>query len=745
MNDDTHAKNRAWALSALDELQAFLDDADFEGDIDAETTAVGTARERLREARYGVVFLGAFNVGKSSLINALLGEAYLPAVFEECTDKITHVVRAGQIKTVLKLSSAAPPEETDALRDAIGGLGTHAAVLDGEAPNELTIAYDGNTSAELVESLKPLVTRDADEVHPAITPLRERTKEVVVYVPADRLAEDITLIDSPGIHSLLETGGRMMSEIIPDSHLLVCLLDSQNAGCEQNRQFVARLAELRSARLAEHRASKMLFVINKADQLNPGEIDVRGRRGPAKDLLRCLGGVVENPEVFFVSSLYALLSGQLSRNEITLEDLDNNNKVKIPYAVQQELRTDPDAINSVARYLMSRSNLAAFEDRVIDYLYNENRDGAVLEETCAFLDQKAWAYGRPIQARLDMARDVPRLVKLERRSAKLSLELDEIRRRAHAALAEFDAMSGGGAYDGTEYDGYEARAGKMLNAAAVEQNVVQPLCQWIADPANLKQAKRGAFAPLVKQIEGALDAFLDDLHAELKDAVKCAETRAREQAGAIPIEGAKDLPGFKDISRGSVAPIRGGMAGSYFAFGAIGGLLCAAAGAAGGWALVTQGGYDVSAYAPATMSAQAFGAAAAGAAGFGAGLIVGLLARAVTSAKALRARLCANLSEQVAEILLRRAPDAAGGQVVPVLEQLRATLADRTEAFARAAKAAFDEVTTALEDELDTIGEEADALAKERDELVAQLEAKVEKLSALGAQARAIAEAKSPQ
>ena len=255
MSIEKHAENRAWAFQALDELEDFLQDPDFQGDPDEERVQIERKRTELREGKYRVVFIGAFNVGKSTLINALLGDRYLPTVLEECTMKITHILRGESMRALLRLSTLPAEGELEALCTLLTSCGIDADVSLDELNRHITISFPNASAKEMVKTLGTLVTLSAEEDFPHLRGLRAKFEEVLVYVPTENLAEDVCFVDSPGVHSILETHEKIVDEIIPRSHLVVCLIDSQSAGNTQNRDFIQRLVN-------ESRR-KVFFVINK--------------------------------------------------------------------------------------------------------------------------------------------------------------------------------------------------------------------------------------------------------------------------------------------------------------------------------------------------------------------------------------------------------------------------------------------------------------------------------------------------
>ena len=737
MSIDQHAQDRAWTFEALGELEAFLEDPDFEGSTEEEQLILERKRKELQDGKYRAVFLGAFNVGKSALVNAFLGDEYLPTVLEECTTKIAHIIKADAMRTVLDLSTEATEEEVQALTDFVDACGVGARVSAEGDGFAIAIDYAGSTAAELRKTLGALVTVAADVDYPRLRSLRGKFDEIFVYLPNDSLEDDVALVDSPGVHSISETNEKIAHEIIPNSHLVACLIDSHSAANEQNREFIERIVR--------HRHRKMFFVINKSDQLNPDEIDLQGRRGPAKDLCRSLAGIVDNPEIFFVSSLYALLSTLLAKGRIGLDDLDRNNKVKIPWSVQRDLMESEDPAAAVADYLAERSNVAALKERLLSYLYNENREGAILESVCRFLDAKAWALVKPIQIRLDMARENPRLDTLRAEREGLSVELDQQKKKGEEVLDAFNAMASGGQVDGAEYGGYGALVAGQLGKAAVEQNVLKPLRQWLGNDENVKEAKKTDFAPLAQEMESVLGAFMHSIGIEINREVDAVENYARGRTGKMLDEVPRSPKRIADALEIGIGSIRASLGGSYFAFTLVGALLGAGVGAGAWWGITTYTAVDIAALIGASgASSPWFVPGILGGAGAVLGAVLGMVTRASTSAGVLRDKLTQTVCDRVDQILQRGTRDSAGETVPAVRDQLEDLLDQRRKAFAKAIEAALDGDVAAIAEKIEAIQAEEEEIKRKQEEIIARLEPKAEMLSALGQQAREIADVNAP-
>lgn len=717
MSIDTHARNRAWAFEAMDRLDAFLDDPDFEGDAAEERESIARRRKELKDGKYRVVFLGAFNVGKSALINALLGDEYLPMILEECTTKITHVVRAPSMKTVLTLSTAASEQEIEILRRVLDTRGIGARVLREEGGTIVTITYRGETSKALLKSLHALITMNAEEDFPQLKALRDKFEEIFVHVPSDFLPEDVALVDSPGVRTINETNERISHGLIPRSHLVVCLIDSQNAGHEQTREFIDTVIK--------HYNRKVFFVINKSDQLNPVEIDPNGRRGPAKDLYRCLHGIVSDLELFFVSSLYALVAAQLRHGRLGLAEIDQDQKIKIPLGMMRELVAQPDPVPEMADYLMARSELEAFKTRLLEYLYHENREGAVLDSVCRFLDDKAWKLVRPLEIKLELARDIPRLEELRVEREGLLADIEATRAASRKAIETFRAMSGGGEYEGKRFEGYEAIVRSRLGQDEIESRVIAPVEEWLDDARNLADAKRAGFEPLSGMLGRTLDAFAADASRRIGGMMEAMETDVAGRFSAVLGEARPAAPAALECKRGPVGEIRCGLGTTYLDFAVGGIILGAAAGAAAGSV-------------PAVAEAVGWARGSMTGAGALIGALAGLVLRALTGKGVLRERLLGRVRERVGILVAREAAPGKANGDLSVLDQLNQAAARRREAFSAALAACFDKVLAGQTARLEAIRAEEEDLRRQQEEIISRLEPKVAELSEVGKKAHEI-------
>jgi dynamin family protein len=144
-------------------------------------TALAALRERLVEQRLQVAVLGQFKRGKSTFLNALLGESLLP----------TGVVPLTAIATFIHWAA------TPSIR---------VSYLDERAPEERSTASAGEVEAQLSR----FVTEEWNPHN------RLRVGRVDVFYPAPILRHGIVLIDTPGVGSTLRHNTDAALEVLPE-------------------------------------------------------------------------------------------------------------------------------------------------------------------------------------------------------------------------------------------------------------------------------------------------------------------------------------------------------------------------------------------------------------------------------------------------------------------------------------------------------------------------------------------------
>ncbi len=183
--------------------------------------------ERLDEGRFHLAVLGQFKRGKSTLLNAFLGEALLP----------TSVVPLTAIPTFLQYG----PE-----------LIVRVSYQDDRPAEE----FHGKSTEELREILHGFVTEEGNPSN------RLGVLQVEISHPAAILKHGVVLIDTPGIGSTFTHNTEATLNFLPQCDAALFVVSADPPLTEVEAEF---LKEVRS------RVSRLFFIFNKIDYLNEEE------------------------------------------------------------------------------------------------------------------------------------------------------------------------------------------------------------------------------------------------------------------------------------------------------------------------------------------------------------------------------------------------------------------------------------------------------------------------------------------
>jgi hypothetical protein len=186
-------------------------------------------RTRLDEGRFHLAVLGQFKRGKSTLLNAFLGEALLP----------TSVVPLTAIPTFLQYG----PE-----------IRMRVSFLEERPAKE----FSANSLEVCVEILQGLVTEEGNPRN------RLGVLQVEISHPAPILQHGVVLIDTPGIGSTFTHNTEATLSFLPQCDAALFVVSADPPLTEVEAEF---LKEVNS------RVSRLFFIFNKVDYLNEHERD----------------------------------------------------------------------------------------------------------------------------------------------------------------------------------------------------------------------------------------------------------------------------------------------------------------------------------------------------------------------------------------------------------------------------------------------------------------------------------------
>lgn len=177
--------------------------------------------ERLAAKEFHLVVVGQFKRGKTSVINALIGEDLLPV----------GVIPLTSIVTVLEY---------------------------GESEDVRVRFYDGSEDSVPARDLKSYVTEKGN-------PGNEKgVGEVVVTSPSPWLRRGVRLVDTPGIGSVYQHNTDEALRFLPRADAVLLVLSAEQPVSKAESDFLKSLAQY---------AGRIFLVFNKADILDPCELE----------------------------------------------------------------------------------------------------------------------------------------------------------------------------------------------------------------------------------------------------------------------------------------------------------------------------------------------------------------------------------------------------------------------------------------------------------------------------------------
>lgn len=223
------------------------------------------AFEMAKSSDFEVNVVATMSAGKSTLINALLGQRLMPAKQEACTATITEIKDNDSDHFAAKVYDKngrlieTHPELTYEIMDR---LNANPAVSKIRAEGNIPFVTSEDVSLVLVDTPGPNNSRDPEHKAATYRMLSESSKTVVLYIMnATQLAVD------------------------DDNTLLKHVAESMKVGGKQSRD-------------------RFIFVVNKLDDFKKGEDSVEAALKKVRDYLADNG--IENPNIYPTSALTAL-------------------------------------------------------------------------------------------------------------------------------------------------------------------------------------------------------------------------------------------------------------------------------------------------------------------------------------------------------------------------------------------------------------------------------------------------------
>jgi GTPase SAR1 family protein len=239
INDlDRVAKVRSEVASCLRQMSTTLDQSESEGKtasgelgLEAEIENLNIASKNLRKGVFRLLVLGDMKRGKSTFVNALIGENLLPSDVNPCTAVLT-VLRYGSLKKVT------------------------IYFKNGKLPEQLDF-----------QKFKQQYTIDADEAKRLEQEKKQAFPDVdyaVVEYPLPLLQKGIEIVDSPGLNDT-EARNELSLGYIHNCHAILFILRASQPLTLGERRYLDNYIK--------NRGLTVFFLINAWDEIRKEMLD----------------------------------------------------------------------------------------------------------------------------------------------------------------------------------------------------------------------------------------------------------------------------------------------------------------------------------------------------------------------------------------------------------------------------------------------------------------------------------------
>lgn len=239
-------------------------------DLGLENKQLDSYESNIVNNKFNLIILGEFNRGKSTFLNALLGEVILPSNILPTTSVITRISYSKEPKVNVTLDT-------------------------GEEKN---INYK-----ELVDYVTTLKGNKT-----------ERINVTDVYYPTTLCKNGCIITDTPGVNDLNEQNVSITENYIPEGDAVIFILDSNQVFTKSERDFIKN-------KVLKNDIRKIFFVVNKFDTINRDGLT--NFKKYVNDTIKELN---LNSKVYYLSSAKAL---KCKIDDISDEYLDSFNEFSL--------------------------------------------------------------------------------------------------------------------------------------------------------------------------------------------------------------------------------------------------------------------------------------------------------------------------------------------------------------------------------------------------------------------------------
>lgn len=299
---DLFIENKKQIMDLLNRSKEYFEEVENEENVKAFSSLV----KDVETGEFSIVVVGEFSSGKSTFLNALMGDKFLPSFTSETTATINNLRHAAK---------------------SVTGLPGQVKYFDGRSIDLETIEF---------EAVEKYLTTSQEKNRENVA---ETVECVDLYLDSKFLEDGVVLVDSPGLNGVADKHRERTIQQINQSHASIFVFSAEQPGRKTDFELIK---ELRS------KVDSIIFVLNKIDCVKTSEQTLDSVMEVLKNSYKeVFPEEVTIPKIWPISSYQALISRATS-------DLEYHGKMNFSGAEKEKFLND--------------SQIESFEDRLWRFL-----------------------------------------------------------------------------------------------------------------------------------------------------------------------------------------------------------------------------------------------------------------------------------------------------------------------------------------------------------------------------------------
>ena len=257
--------------------------------------------QQVENGNFSIVVVGEFSAGKSTFLNAMMGNKYLPSTSSETTATVNFLKHQVQAQS---------------------GEGVRVYYKDGTEQTYPEASF---------ETIEQFVSTKGDNV-------AQKISCVDLYLDSRFLEDGVTLVDSPGLNGVAGGHKELTESQIEQSHAAIFMFSAIQPGSKSDFEFLSHL---------KSKCKNIIIVLNRIDGVNPSEQSVDDVIDKLKTSFQTQFPNEKLPEIWPLSAFAALVA----RNSESLEYLDKVERTNEERAVLLKNSRIEDFENRLLKFL----------------------------------------------------------------------------------------------------------------------------------------------------------------------------------------------------------------------------------------------------------------------------------------------------------------------------------------------------------------------------------------------------------